>query len=205
MSHWVEQILGYRSLQQYSAKRQEQAHKPNLNDGWNASNHKLNYLPQVITFQCRILCLEIRQFNLQTFPQRQENSAAPCKILLCGADLAAPLSSQSSAKHEFMGPQNHLHGKHPDGRSNDFRALLDNSQDATHHVPIYNGTREFIKQLCCNQTYISDEQLHAMELCIYHGIQVQLEGEEIERISQMCQCAGSQSWRGGNWQMTGCG
>jgi hypothetical protein len=49
MSHWAEQILRYGALQQYSAERHEQAHKTNLKDGWNASNHNLNYLPQVIT------------------------------------------------------------------------------------------------------------------------------------------------------------
>jgi len=60
MSHWVEQIRRYRALQQYSAERHEQAHKTNLKDSWNASNHNLNYLPQVITFQRRILCYELR-------------------------------------------------------------------------------------------------------------------------------------------------
>jgi len=37
-----------------------------------------------------------------------------------------------------------------------------------------------------------------MELCIYHGINVQVEGLEGERISQMCRCTGRQSWRGGD-------
>jgi len=59
MSHWVEQIHRYGALKQYSAERHEQAHKMNLKEGWNASNHNLNYLPQVITFQRRILCIEI--------------------------------------------------------------------------------------------------------------------------------------------------
>jgi hypothetical protein len=57
MAHWVEQIRRYGALQQYSAERYEQAHKTNLEDSWNASNHNLNYLPHVITFQRRILCL----------------------------------------------------------------------------------------------------------------------------------------------------
>jgi hypothetical protein len=35
-----------------------------------------------------------------------------------------------------------------------------------------------------------------MELCIYHGIKVQVEGLDGEPISQMCRCAGSVSWRG---------
>jgi len=47
-------------------------------------------------------------------------------------------------------------------------------------------------------TYILDEQLHAMELCIYHGIKVQVKGLEGELISQMCLCTGSQSWRRGD-------
>jgi len=47
-------------------------------------------------------------------------------------------------------------------------------------------------------TYILDEPLHSMELCIYHGITVQVEGVDGERISQMCRCTGSQSWHGGD-------
>ena len=70
MSHWVEHIRRYGALQQYSAERHEQAHKPNLKDSWNASNHNLNYLLQVITFQRRILCFEIRELNLQVLAQR---------------------------------------------------------------------------------------------------------------------------------------
>jgi len=80
----------------------------------------------------------------------------------------------------------------------DFRALLDNMQDATHRVTIYKGTREFLRHKSHNKMYISDEQLHAMELCIYHGIKIQVEGIEGEHISQICRCTGSQSWRGGN-------
>jgi len=37
-----------------------------------------------------------------------------------------------------------------------------------------------------------------MELCIYHGIKVQVEGLEGERISRICRCTGSQSWREGD-------
>jgi len=39
-----------------------------------------------------------------------------------------------------------------------------------------------------------------MELCIYHGMKVQVEGLDGERISQICGCTGSQSWRGGDQQ-----
>jgi len=176
----------------------EQAQKPNLKDGCNAYNHNLNYLPQVITFQRRILCFEITELNLQALAQRRENSAAACNVLPSGADLAAPLGSQSYAKPKFMGPQNRRDGKHRDAMIKDFRALLDNTQDATHRVAIYSGTREFINHKSDYKTYISDDQLHTMELCIYHGIQVQVERLDGQRISQMCRCTGSRSWCGGD-------
>jgi len=163
-------------LQQYSAERHEQAYKTNLMDGWNPSHHNVNYLPQVITFQRRCLCFEIRELNLQALVQRRGNCAATCKVLPSGADMAAPLSSQSYPKPEFMGPQNHRDGNHPDAMLKDFRALLDNMPDATHRVTIYNGTQEFLKHKRRNKTYILNEQLHAMELCIYPGIKVQVQG-----------------------------
>jgi hypothetical protein len=187
LSHWVEQLRRYGALQQYSAERHEQAHKTNLKDGWNATNHNLNYLRQVITFQHCILCFEVREPKLQGLAQCRENSAAAFKVLPSSADLAAPLSPQSYAKPEFMGPQNRRDGKYPDAMIKDFRALLDNTQDATHHVAIYSSKREFIKHKSHNKTYISDEQLHVIELCIYHGIKVQVEGLDGERRSQMCQ------------------
>jgi hypothetical protein len=68
----------------------------------------------------------------------------------------------------------------------DFRALLDNTQDSIHRVTIYNSTREFLKYMSRNNTYILVEQLHVMELCMYHGIKVQVEGSDGERISQTC-------------------
>jgi len=197
MSHWVEQIHRYGALQQYSAERHEQAHRTNLKDGWNTSNHNLNYLPQVITFKRRILCFEIRELNLQTLAQCRENSTAGCEVFPSDADMAAPLGSQSYVTPKFMGPQNCCDGKHPDAMIKDFKALLNNTEDTTHRVAIYSGTREFIKHKSRNKMYISDEQPHAMELCIYHGIKVQVEGLDGERISQMCRCTGSQSWRGG--------
>jgi len=94
-----------------------------------------------------------------------------------------------------MGPEYCRDGKHPDAMIKDFRALLDNTQDAMHRVATYSGTREFIKHKSCNKTYILDQQLHAMELCIYNGINVQVEGLDGECISQMGRCTGSQSWR----------
>jgi hypothetical protein len=105
-------------------------------DGWNTTNHNLNYLPQVITFQGRILCFESRQLNFQAPTQRRENSAAAGKVLHSGADLSAPLRSQPYAKPKLIGPQNRRDGKHPDFMIEDFRALLDNTQDAMHCMAI---------------------------------------------------------------------
>jgi len=118
----------------------------NLKDGWNTSNYNLNNLPQVITFQRRILCFEIRELNLQTLAQCQENSAAGCKVLPSGADLAAHLSSQSYAQPEHIVHQNRCDEKYPDTMIKVFGALFDNTQDATHLVVIYRGRREFMKQ-----------------------------------------------------------
>jgi len=75
-----------------------------------------------------------------------------------------------------MGLQIRRDGKHPDDTNKDFRALLDNTQDASHRVAIYSGTGEFVKRKSRNKRYISDEQQHAMQLCIYHGIKVHVEG-----------------------------
>jgi len=96
----------------------------------------MNHLPQVITFQHRIPCFETRGLNLQALAQRRETSAAAWKVLPSGSDPAAPLGSQSYAKPEFVGPQNRRDGKHPDAMIKDFRALLANTQDATHRVLI---------------------------------------------------------------------
>jgi len=142
----------------------------------------------------------MRELNFQALAQRRENSAAVCKVLHSGADLAAPLGSQSYAKSGFMGPQNHRDGNYTDAMIKDFTALLDYTSDATHRVAIYSGTREFIKDKSRNKTYISDDQLYAMELCIYHGNTVQVGCLDGECISQMCRCTGSQRWRGGDRQ-----
>jgi len=172
MSHWVEQICRYGTLQPYSAERHDEAYKTNLKDGWNASTHKLNYLLQVFTFPRHIFCFETRELNLQALAQRWENSAAACTVLPSSIDLAAALSSHLYAKPKFLGPQYRRDGKHPDAMSKDFRALLDNMPDTMHCVAIENGTRELIKHTSHNKAYISDEQPHALELCIYHGINV---------------------------------
>jgi hypothetical protein len=89
-----------------------------------------------------------------------------------------------------MAPQ-YLHaGKHPDSIITDFTALLDSTQDATPSVTIYNGTREAIEHKSDDKMYISDEQLHTMEHCIYHGIMVQVDGLEGECKTQICRCTG---------------
>jgi len=200
MSHWVEQIRRYGAFQQYSGERHQQAHKTNLKDGCNSSNHNLNYLSQVITFHCHILSVEIRELNLHALAQSRENSTAGCNVLPSCADLAAPLSPQSYATPELMGPHNCHDGKHPDAMIKDFRALLDNTQDATHRLAINSGTRECIKHKSYNKMYITDEHLRSMEHCINHSINDQVEGLDGERISRMCRWTESQSWRGGDRQ-----
>jgi hypothetical protein len=157
-----------------------------LTSHWAEQVCRYGALPQVITFQYCILCFEIRDLDLQALAQHQENCAAPSKVLPSGADLAAPQRPQSYAQPEFMGPQNRRDGKYPNAKIKDFRALLDDTQEAMHHAAIYCGTQEYIMHKSCTKTYILDEPLHAMELCIYHGIKVQVEGLEGERISQMC-------------------
>jgi len=97
-----------------------------------------------------------------------------------------------------MRPQNHRDGKHPDAMIKDFRVLLNNIQDATHRVTKFHSTREFHKHKSRTKPYISNEQLHAMERCIYRHIKVHVEGLDGEPISQICQCTGSQSWCGGD-------
>jgi len=86
------------------------------------------------------------------------------------------VGSQLYVKAEFMGPQNRRDGKDPDAMIKDFRAFLDSTEDAMHCVSIYSGTLVFIKHKDPNKTYISDEQLHAMELSICYRISVQVEG-----------------------------
>jgi len=79
-------------------------------------------------------------------------------------------------------------------------AVLNNMQDATHRVTIFNSTWVYLKHKSCNKRYISDEQLRAMELCIYHDIKAQVECLEGERISHICRCTGSQRWHEGDRQ-----
>jgi len=78
------------------------------------------------------------------------------------------------------------------------RTLVDNMQDATHRGATLCATGKFIMHKSCNMTYILDEQLQATELCIYHVMKIQFEGLDGERISQMCRCTWSLSWRRGD-------
>jgi len=140
MSHWGEQIHWYWAFQQYAAERHEHALQTILKDVWNASNHNHNSLPQVIDFQRRILCSEIRELNFKAVVQWRERNAAACTALPSSADLAPPLSPQSYAMPEFMGPQNGHDEQFPDDMIKDFRGLRDNTPDATHCVALYWGT-----------------------------------------------------------------
>jgi hypothetical protein len=73
ISHWVEQSCRYAAFQQESEERHELTHQTKLKDSWNASNHNINYLPQVIAFQRRIVGYKSREFNLSAITQGQEN------------------------------------------------------------------------------------------------------------------------------------
>jgi hypothetical protein len=97
-----------------------------------------------------------------------------------------------------MEPQNPSDGKHPDGMIKDLRALLHTTQDATQRAVIYSGTQVFIKHKSRKNMYLSDEQLHSMELFVKPSIKVQVEGLECEIISRMCRCTGSLTWREGD-------
>jgi len=127
------------------------------------------------------------------------NCAATSKVLPSSAHQPSLLSSQSYAKPKFIGPQNRRDGKHADAMIRDFRALLNNMWDAIHRMTIYNAMQELIKHKSRKKTYISDDQLHRMELCIYHGIKVQVEGLEGECKSQICRCTGNQSCHRWDW------
>jgi hypothetical protein len=89
ISHSVQQISLYQALQQFPPQRNTETHHMNLRDGSNSSNHNLNYLTQVIILQHRIVCIEVRDLNLQTVTQCQENRTAIWKVLSSAADLAA--------------------------------------------------------------------------------------------------------------------
>jgi hypothetical protein len=99
-----------------------------------------------------------------------------------------------------MGPYYCVERQHPDTTIKVIGPLLDNTQDTLHRVAIFSSTPQFIQHKSSNKTYILHEQLHAMELCIYHGLIVEVDGLEGERISQLCQRTGSQSRGGRNQQ-----
>ena len=114
MSNGVDQIGRDGAVSQYSADSHKQANKTTIMDGWNASNHNFNYLPQVFTFHCHILCFGIRELSLQAVTKSEENRAATYNVLPSGVDVATPLGSKSYAKPEFMEPQYLPNGKHHD-------------------------------------------------------------------------------------------
>jgi hypothetical protein len=114
--------------------------------------------------QHHILCIEIWELNLQARAQRLEIIAPPCNIVPSSADLHVCLNSQPYAKPKFMLPQNRLDNKYPDAMIDDFGSLRNNWEDAIHHLAICSRIRELIKQNSHNRTFISDEQLHTMEL-----------------------------------------
>jgi hypothetical protein len=95
---------------------------------------------------------------------------------------------------EFTGHPNRHHGKPPDALIKRFRTLLDNTHEAMHRMAIYSCIWECMKYNSRNMTYNSDEQQHAMELCIYHAIKIEAQGLDGERISQMCRGTGCHSW-----------
>jgi hypothetical protein len=68
---------------------------------------------------------------------------------------------------------------------NHSRVVLENTKDASHCVALHSGAWKSFTHMSCNKTYISDDQLHALEVCIYHGIEAQVDGLEGELISQM--------------------
>jgi hypothetical protein len=59
ISHRVKHIRQNVALQHYSAESHEEAHNTNLKDSWNTSNDILNYLPEAIMSQGRILCFVV--------------------------------------------------------------------------------------------------------------------------------------------------
>jgi hypothetical protein len=96
-----------------------------------------------------------------------------------------------------MGPKIPCDGMHSDAMNTQIKAFLDNTQEATHLVAKSRCMWELITHKHRNTTYISDEQLHAMELSIYHDTKVQVESLDGEPISHMCRCSGSLTWHAG--------
>jgi len=55
-------------------------------------------------------------------------------------------------------------------------------KNATHRIALDPGRPEFLKHLSLTKTYLWDEQLQALELCIQHGMKVQIDSLEGELI-----------------------
>jgi len=67
-------------------------------------------------------------------------------------------------------------------------------------MAINRGTRRFIKHKSRNKTYISNKQLHAIQLYIYHSIKFRVQDLEGKHISRIWQCTESWSWQGEDGQ-----
>ena len=99
----------------------------------------------MISIQHCIFCFEIREPTAQALTPRRENCPTCCNVLRFGAGLAARLLFQSCGKPEFIRPQNCSDRQYPDTMIKDVRRLLDNTQEAMHHITLYNGMHECIK------------------------------------------------------------
>ena len=69
--------------------------------------------------------------------------------------------------------------------------------DPNFDFPKIHLMSHWVEQICRYEV-LQQLSANAMELCIHHGIKVQVEGLEAEPICQMCPCTGSQSWRRGD-------
>jgi len=76
-------------------------------------------------------------------------------------------------KASFDEPQSRSDGKHPDVMIKDFTELLNTTAHETHWLAIDSGTNDSIEPKCHDKPYILHEQVHAIGLSIYNGIEVQ--------------------------------
>jgi hypothetical protein len=84
-----------------------------------------------------------------------------------------------------MGPQTFQDWKHPNAVMKVFGGLLVDLHDLMYYGALYKGTWEFIKHKSHNMMYILDEQRHPKELCINHGIKIQVDDWEGKGIPLM--------------------
>ena len=224
LSHFTEQIRLYGSLPQWSAETHEHAHRANMKDGWNASNHNLDYLPQIFAFHRRVLCFEIRSLNLRSVERLRKDSDSdnnPWQIETTIPDPSsarqnphsaeglrtdsgnhrantATITGPSSASPLFTQPMlisPQNDSKTPDGQMKHFGALVD-STDVVQRSALLNGTRDFLLRRLSKRDEILDEELRKAEICIYHAVKVVIDDMDGERKTQMCRCTGEKPWRG---------